>query len=110
MKQTTIDFIESNDELRKFVNKVHSLHNMLEDDAIRNMFFASLISADYLENKTRCCGARDELQFLTAYLDLITSNPEIKRKTTAFIADANKIVKKELMRYGKLEKKNAPQK
>ena len=110
MKQTTIDFIENNDELRKFVNKVHAMHNMLENDAIRNMYFASLISADYLVNKTRCCGALDEIQFLSTYLNMITDKTDIKQQTAEFINDANKIVKKELRRLEREEKKNAPQK
>ena len=110
MKQTTIDFIENNDELRKFVNKVHTMHNMLENDAIRNMYFASLISADYLVNKTRCCGALDEIQFLSTYLNMITDKTDIKRQTAEFIVNANKIVKKELRRLEREEKKNASHK
>lgn len=110
MRQETIDFIENNNELRKFVSKVHAMHNMLENDGIRNMYFASLISADYLINKTRCCGALDEIQFLTTYLNMITNKIDIKRETAEFINDANKIVKKELRRFEREEKKNASRK
>ena len=107
MKQTTIDFIESNDELKKFVNKIHAMHNMLGNSAIRNMFFASLISADYLTDKKRCCGSLDELDFLSKYLNMITTDTALKKETAEFIVTASKIVKKELRRMVRMEKKNA---
>jgi RNase adaptor protein for sRNA GlmZ degradation len=110
MKQEVIDFIDKNDELNKFINKIYAFYCVFENECLRNMHLASLISADCLTDKKRCCYVLDELDFLTRYLNMITLDIEVKRKTAAFIVDANKITKKELRRFEREEKKNAPQK
>ena len=95
MNKEIIKKIESNHKLINFCNKIISYNIILENETTRNMFFASLISADCLIDINSCNETIETANFILNNINLFELEDSIKQDTIKYCNNAINIANRD---------------
>jgi hypothetical protein len=80
----------------EFANKLVGLSKIFNDDSLRYLYLASLISADALILKEEYENALNHMNFIKRYFDLIDfKNDDVKKEVKKYLRKGLRIVKSE---------------
>lgn len=91
--------IEANPNLINFVNRILNYNTIFENEAVRSMFFVSLISADSLVDKQSCEETINVANFILSNIDLFVLEDDIKDKVVDYCNKAIKIAQRDIKEY-----------
>lgn len=87
--------IKQNPNLVKFCNRILSYNAIFENETSRNMFFASLMSADTLIDEQACDETIEIANFILNHIDLFVLEDNIKNDIRSKMESAIKIAERD---------------
>ena len=101
MTNVILKKISENPNLVKFCNKILSYNTILLDEYARNMFLATLVSADNLIDVYTCDETIETAEFILNHIDLFILEDETKKNIIKYLQDTIKIAKRDKKQFVK---------
>ena len=99
MEKAITTKIQSNTKLIQFINRILSYNDIFSDETTRSMFFASLVSADWLIDKHACEETINTANFILTNIDLFVLEDDIRENVIKYSKDAIEIAKQDINKF-----------
>jgi len=99
MEKAITTKIQSNTKLIQFINRILSYNDIFDNETTRSMFFASLVSADWLIDKHACEETINVANFILTNIDLFALEDDIRENIIKYSKDTIEIAKQDMKEY-----------